>query len=385
MLKYGEVIFEVTPYTSGGIPGKSGFATSTIYPDRTPPAPVNWFLVNVQDMNIAISWEPPKELDIQEYEVRYSPKVEGAQWNASQLIGKFAHNVTRTMVGARTGTYGICVRDTSGNLSDVVGRRTTIEQLPNINLVESINDAPLWDGTLSGVVKTSGKIQSAGDFGSVFPEGFYYYDTILDVGYIYELRIVSKLQSHGSNFDDYMVNWAPLASARPLASSQSSQYKTMLEVRTADEAYFMNDWIPLASAVPIVGANESSWSAWRPCEVGDFTGRLFQFRIRVQSFNPYLKVVVDDGLVEVDVKDRIDRFSDLAVPVGGLTVNFDPAFMDIPTLAITIENSTATSKEITNKSRTAFTVKLFNESGAAVAGQIDVLALGYGRERQASI
>jgi hypothetical protein len=89
--------------------------------------------------------------------------------------------------------------------------------------------------------------------------------------------------------------------------------------------------------------------------------------------------------VEVDVKDRIDRFSDLAVPVGGLTVNFDPAFMDIPTLAITTENSVATSKEITNKSRTAFTVKLFNESGAAVAGQIDVLALGYGRERQASI
>jgi hypothetical protein len=383
--KYGEVTFQVTPYTVGGIPGKPGSTTAIIYPDTTKPAPVNWFLVNVQDMNIAISWEPPQELDIGEYEIRYSPKVEGAQWNSSQLIGKFAHNVTRTMVGARTGTYGICVRDTSGNLSDVVGRRTTIEELPNINLVESINDAPLWDGTLSGVVKTSGKIQSAGDFGSVFPEGFYYYDTILDVGYIYELRIVSKLQSHGSTFDDYMVNWVPLASARPLASSQSSQYNTMLEVRTADDAYFMNDWIPIASAVPIGGANESSWSPWRPCEVGDFTGRLFQFRIRVQSFDPYVKAVVDDGLIEVDVKDRIDRFSDLSVPVGGLTVNFDPAFMDIPTLAITTENSVATSKEITNKSRTAFTVKLFNESGAAVAGQIDVLALGYGRERQASI
>jgi hypothetical protein len=179
MSKYGEVIFEVIPYTAGGIAGKSGFATSLIYPDRTAPAPVNWFLVNVQDMNIALSWEPPKELDIQEYEVRYSPKVEFANWNASQLIGVFSYNVTRTMVGARTGTYGICVRDTSGNLSEVTGRRTTIEQLPNINLIETINDAPLWDGTLSGVVKESSKIQSAGDFGSVFPEGFYYYKAIL--------------------------------------------------------------------------------------------------------------------------------------------------------------------------------------------------------------
>jgi hypothetical protein len=119
--------------------------------------------------------------------------------------------------------------------------------------------------------------------------------------------------------------------------------------------------------------------------VGDFTGRLFQFRIRVQSFNPYVKAVVDDGLIEVDVKDRIDRFSDLLVPVGGLTINFDPAFMETPTLAVTTENSTATSKEIINKSRTAFTIKLFDEAGANVAGQIDVLALGYGRERQASI
>jgi hypothetical protein len=301
------------------------------------------------------------------------------------LLGRFPHNVTRTMVGARTGSYAIIVRDTSGNVSDISGKRSTIETLPNVNLVDTINDAPLWNGTLGGIVIEGGSPSSAGDWGSVASEGFYYYKEIFDAGFVYELRIASKIQSHGARFDDLMVNWVPLASAIPLARAQSSQFNTMLEVRTAESANFMKDWLPLASAIPIGGANPNAWSVWRPCEVGDFTGRLFQFRIRMQSFDPYVKAVVDDGLIEIDVRDRIDRFNDLMVPTTGLTVQFDPAFMEPPTLAITTENSQAVRYEISNKSRTAFDIDLFDENGKPTAGQIDVLALGYGRERPTKI
>lgn len=380
-LAWGNVTFTVTPYTSGGIAGTSGSTVDLIYPDRSIPAPVNWFMVNVQDMDIAISWEPPLEQDIGEYEIRYSPLVEGAAWNSSQIVGKFAHNVTRTMVGARTGTYMIVVRDTSGNVSSTQSRRTTIERLPNINLIEQRNDYPLWTGTRSQTELEGTTIQLAGEWGNVFAEGYYYYESILDLGEIYEVRIANKIQSHGADFQDLMVNWTPLASVLSLSSVVSSQFNAMLEVRTANEVNFMGDWTPIASAIPIGGANPEAWSPWRPCEVGDFTGRIFQFRIRMQSFDPLVRAVVDDGLIEVDVKDRIDRFSDLAVPSTGLTVNFDPAFMEPPTLAVTTENTTASRHAITAKSRTSFTVQLFNASGVAVAGQVDVLALGYGRER----
>jgi predicted phage tail protein len=379
--KYGNVTFEVTPYTAGGVPGKPGSTVDVIFPDRTAPKGVNWFLVNVQDMEIALAWEPPNEPDIGEYEIRYSPKIVDANWNASQLIGKFPHNITRTMVGARTGTYAIIVRDTSNNISDVTGKRTTIEYLPQINLIEEVNDAPGWDGTLSDIEREGLSIQSGGAWGSVNSEGFYYYKSVFDAGQVYELRIVSKIQSHGSSFDDYMVNWVPLSIAKPLAKAQSSQYNTMLELRTADDVQFMSSWLPLASAIPINTAGGDGWSPWRPCEVGDFTGRLFQFRIRMQSFDPYIKAVMDDGLIEIDVRDRIDRYSDLPVSATGLNVNFDPAFMEPPTLAVTTENSTAVTHTISNKTRIGFTVQLFDESGSAVAGQVDVLALGYGREK----
>ena len=383
--RYGNVTFEVTPFTAGGIAGKKGSTIDVIAPDRSPPETVNWFLVNVQDMNIALSWEPPKEPDILEYELRYSPMVMGARWSSSQVIGKFPHNVTRTMVGARTGTYGIIVRDTSGNMSNVAGKRTTIEKLPNINLLESINDYPNWGGTLAGSELDGGSPSSSGDWGYVVPECFYYYESIFDAGSVYELRIVSKLQAHGSRLEDFMISWVPLSSMRGLSSVKSSQFSATLEVRTANEANFIKDWTPIDVAKPIGGVNLDAWSEWRPCEVGDFTGRLFQFRIRLQSFDGYVKSVIDDGLIEIDVRDRIDSFSDLPVPQAGLTVNFDPAFMEPPTLAITTENSQATRYDVSNKTRTSFDVNLFDENGNAVSGQIDVLALGYGREKPTRI
>jgi predicted phage tail protein len=383
--KLGTVTFEAIPYTAGGIPGTSMSTIDVIAPDRIKPAGVNWFLVNVQDMQIALAWEPPNEPDIGEYEIRYSPDTINPKWGASQLVGIFPHNVTRTMVGARTGTYGISVKDTTGNISGIQAKITTIESLPNINLVENINDAPDWSGTLGGVAKEGNQVISAGDFGSVAPEGFYYYSSIFDAGYIYELRIASKIQSHGVTSEDYMVQWVPLASVRALASAQSSQYNVMLEVRTANDVTVIEDWIPLASASPIGGANPDTWSVWRPCEVGDFTGRLFQFRLRMQSFNPYVKAVMDDGLIEIDARDRVDRYNDISVSANGITLNFDPAFMEPPTLSITTENSSAVRYTVSNKTRTSVDIELFDENNVEVAGQIDVLALGYGREKLTSI
>jgi hypothetical protein len=105
----------------------------------------------------------------------------------------------------------------------------------------------------------------------------------------------------------------------------------------------------------------------------------------MQSFDPYVKAVVDDGLIEIDVRDRIDRYNDVLVSVSGETINFDPAFMEPPTLAITTENSQAVRYEISNKTRTSFDVDLFDEFGNPVSGQIDVLALGYGREKPTRI
>lgn len=383
--KFGNVTFEVTPFNSAGTPGIPGSTTDVITPDRIAPANVNWFLTNVQDMNIALAWEPPKEPDIGEFEIRYSPSVSSAVWNSSQLVGVFAHNVTRTMVGARTGTYMIAVRDTSGNLSNISVRRTTIQELPQINLLADVNDSPLWEGTLSDVEKEGFGIQSGGSWGAVNAEGFYYYKTIFDAGSVYELRIVSKIQSHGSTFDDYIFNWQPLASAVPLAQALSSKYNVMLEVRTSDQSTAMVDWTPLASAIPIGGSLGNVWSAWRPCEVGDFTGRLFQFRLRLQSFDPYVRAVIDDGLVQIDVRDRIDRFHDVYVPSSGIDFTYTPAFMDTPTLAVTTENTTAIRHVIRNKSRIGFNLQLFDESSKPVDGQVDVLVLGYGRERPSSI
>ena len=62
----------------------------------------------------------------------------------------------RTTVGARTGSYGIVAVDTSGNKSNPVFLRTSVEDLPNLNIIQSIDDAPDWLGKKVDMVTNIG-------------------------------------------------------------------------------------------------------------------------------------------------------------------------------------------------------------------------------------
>jgi hypothetical protein len=106
----------------------------------------------------------------------------------------------------------------------------------------------------------------------------------------------------------------------------------------------------------------------------------------MESFNPDVRPIMIDGLVEVDAVDRTWRKNDIDVPIGGTRILYNPPFMDKPTVAINMENTTAVRYEITNSNRSGFDIRLFDTvARAEVAGQIDVSALGMGREKSTSI
>jgi hypothetical protein len=133
-----------------------------------------------------------------------------------------------------------------------------------------------------------------------------------------------------------------------------------------------------------IASGSATWSPWRVITVGDVTGRMVQFRYYFTSRNPWVKARLDSGLIVIDVKEWTWHQNDIAVPQTGIRVDFSPAFADTPTLAVTLENTTATRYEITNKSRTGFDIDLF-DGAVATAGQIDVSAIGYGRQAVTSI
>jgi len=383
------VEFEVIPHSVSGVQGTSAKVTITPAADRTAPLKVDGFSVNVQDMLIEMFWEQSKDLDIDFYEIRYSPDVLSGSWNSSQRIGIVAHNVTKTSAGARTGKYFIQATDTSGNKSEIAWQRTTIETLPHVNQIQIVNDQPnKWNGTLSGMNKNpAGNVESGGNWGSVNPIGYYYFKDLVKFDDIYEVRVSNKTLTHGQHQDDIVAKWIPtVASVRPaLARATASSWNSNLQVRTSDGATVMKDWLPLNTAKPLEMSN-STWTDWRNITVSDVTARQIQFRIKAESFDPLVRVVLVDGQVEIDANDWVWKKSDESIPASGKLITYDVPFMFRPVLAITIDGTTTAVKyEQTNANRHGFNLKLLDAANNPVAGKVDIAALGNGKQRLKSI
>jgi hypothetical protein len=382
------VNYHVAPITRSGVIGAEGIKEFAVKPDRSPPSMPKRFTCNVQSELIELSWEIPDDPDVIRYELRYSPDAVNGIWNASQLIAFMPWDVRKTSVGARTGKYFIQAIDSSGNRSEIAWQRTTVETLPNINLLEEINDAPDWLGTMSGVVKVGSKIQSAGDWGAVVPEGYYYLRQLTDLGHPYEIRVSSKIMAHGITEDDFMINWDPVSSVMPLTKATSADWNVSLEYSTNDSSIPMASWVPNVAdpiADPIAGTNGANWSPWRHIQVGDITGRFIKFRIKFESFNLNVKALLDDSLIVLDVIDRIWRANDVTIAIAGTRINFDPPFQEPPIVVVTIDGSQTASRYTATKDAYGVTINLYDPQGAQTAGQVDVAALGYGRERASSI
>jgi hypothetical protein len=388
--------FEVIPFTAGGVAGRSAEITLTVGKDVTPPADIEGFTVNVQSETVQISWNRPVEEDIDYYEIRYTPEVINPQWDFSQFLATAPFGATTIQVGARTGTYMMRVYDTSGNMSNVIARRTTVVSLPNTELITEIDDRwNLWPGTLykfglrtvgrnpmiSEWEKLSyvprmdeigggvGDLISAGPDGEVEPFSTYTFKDIVDFTDIYEARLYSKIVAHG----EYTSG----------AIAPTELWDAYLEYRVTGNIAFISDWDLLSNQVDMIGTSASEWGFWRSLTVGDVTAKLIQFRIVGKSYDPNVRVVVTSGFVIIDAMDRMYSKYDIELPQGLTRIYFDPPFMfDNVSVAISIDgDDTPLISRVTNKNRLGCDVELRHAvTDTPETGKIDLVVRGQGKE-----
>jgi hypothetical protein len=361
--------FEIRPVNTLGAQGTSASTTAKLVPDNTPPAAVDGFGVNVtNNTSVDLFWRLSDEPDIDFYDLRYTPEVVNPQWSNGLHLANVDYRTDRTSVGARTGTYMIAAVDTSGNRSAPVMLRTAVETLPDLQIVKEIDDSTTgWLGTKTDmIVQPSGSLALATKGVGAASRGVYQFQNMLDLGSIDEVRVQAKLTATGTN---------------TVTGLESDEWDAWVEVRTTDKMEVMADWKPLASIDPIA-PHGVGWQPWRRFESADVTGRTFQFRLIVVSNNPDVNVYIHKGLVEVDVLERVVSFPDVQVTAAGTNITFDPAFRDIPSVAVTIDGSPVNLRAlVTNKTVGGMTVQLINDAGVPQTGQVDVLVGGWGRRR----
>ncbi|MBO9552238.1 phage tail protein [Pseudomonas sp.] len=353
-----------------------------------PPADITDLRLTVNAGQLTLWWPPVPDLDLDHYEVRYSPALSGATWTSSQVVlDRVSGGVNTAMLPARRGTYLVRAVDTSGIYSlNAISATSEIADLDSYNAVEVVDEGPAWAGVRDSVSEVVGQLQldSAENMADwvalsdvitlaygtkgLAEEGWYYAAEVVDMGHIYTARLTSEILAFGYETLGAMAGWVTLAAVDRLSDVDPGQWGLTLEMSQS------------STAQP---AEPTDWTPWVPLTIGEHTARAFRFRLHLQSFAPAITPSVSQMRVTIDMPDRVAGGQDLMCPAGGIRVNFDPAFMVRPSLAVDAQGlEVGDRKSVTSIDARGFNLEFFNSAGSSVARSFDYLAKGYGRRIQ---
>lgn len=365
--------------------------TATPVAKTTPPSNVLDLFINITGETLTLDWSEISDIDLREYFIRYSPLTTGAAWNSSLPLARVARDSNSLSLQGRTGTYLIKAVDLAGNESVTAAEaRTTIPNLFDLNVIQEINDFTALAGSFDRVEKIGDSLVLREQVpGQYFSEGYYYFNNFLDLGEIYTARLQSLVQAEGYTYGDLMSSWTTLSSVAAMSSTLTSDWDLEVQYRATDSFNVMSDWVTLSSINPISQGAQDNWGPWRKFTITDATGRIFAFRFKLTSINPFATPRILDGLIKVDMPDRLESGNNITAGPTGYTVTFSPAFAgpgSTPNIQITQDDAESGDYFILeNKTLEGFKITFYNSSDVAVTRQFDYAAKGYGRRALASI
>lgn len=369
--------------------------TATPIRKVTPPSNVTGLNLNITNQIIQLDWPRVTDIDLSNYLIRYSSRTENANWQASIPMVAVDKSTTSTSVQARTGTYLIKAVDLNGNESSIPAMAiTTIPQLMDLNLIEETNDFPALEGQLDTTEIDGGlvlkKLNSATPATTeYYTEGYYYYKNLLDLGEIYTVRLQSLIEAEGLSIADIMANWDNLADVPFLSRAGQSEWDVETQYRTTDSFNVMSTWSSLDDIIFLSQGDEDIWTEWKKFTMGDATGRIFQFRLKLISKVAHVTPRVFNGVIRADMPDRSEDFGGLSATADGLEVAYTDGFKGpgtSPIISITQDSAQQGDYFVFEyKNLNGFKIKFYDKNNIAVPRSFDAYVKGYGRRATSTI
>jgi len=328
------------------------------------PDDVEEFHLTVSDSIGLFQWKANTDIDLSNYQMRFTRTTSGATWAASQIV---ADDITGNRVSfpIQSGTYLIKAFDILGNESL---NATTIISIDNGalgNIVETLTQQPSWVGTMVNVeVDVDDRIILT----DPTMVGYYYFDPApLDLGEIYENVLSSTIIAGGTFYDDSLsTKVRSLISVRGTESirgTDPSDWAVFLEFRKSNDG---SDWGP----------------GWIPFIVGKHIFQFVEFRLRLESYNPLITPFVSTAEVIVDMPDRYEKDVDVEcdASLGGIVI-YEVPFKNNPSVNITLQDAAVDDKiEYISKDNEGFQIKVYNATLASYVDRtFDYISAGYGR------
>ncbi|HSA05743.1 MAG TPA: phage tail protein [Candidatus Gastranaerophilales bacterium] len=314
-------------------------------------------LASAQNLNsIILTWQPISN-PIATYEIR-----EGTSWSESRLIAKDLTGSSYTVLNIQKGTfkYWICAVNKYGNYSANPKLSTiVVSDIQEVNTIlnENIFDDDLSAGTFVNCYGVYNRVAldsvdtwtSSGtwdDAGKDYaPDGYWGSE-------------VESTGSYTTKVYDIGTNLTSIISVNYDLSSRDDASNIIVEWKYSED--------------------NITWTDWQIFSQGSSTFRYYQFKITLNSPNNSY-TAVSNFIVNIDVPDRDFYFEDqvISVAANGVTVNFDPAYANIPAVVANISDGTNGYCVVTSKTTSQATVKAYNNSGIAITAQVDIRVKGY--------
>ncbi|OGI01493.1 MAG: hypothetical protein A2Y25_02075 [Candidatus Melainabacteria bacterium GWF2_37_15] len=314
-------------------------------------------LASAQNLNsIILTWQPISN-PIATYEIR-----EGNSWNESRVVAKDLTGSSYTVLNIQKGTfkYWICAVNKYGNYSANPTLSTiVVSDIQEVNTIlnENIFDDDLSAGTFVNCYGVYNRV--ALDSVDTWTSSGTWDDTGKD--YAPDGYWGSEVESTGSyttKVYDIGTNLTSIISVNYDLSSRDDASNIIVEWKYSED--------------------NITWTDWQIFSQGSSTFRYYQFKITLNSPNNNY-TAVSNFIVNIDVPDRDFYFEDqvISVAANGVTVNFDPAYANIPAVVANISDGTNGYCVVTSKTTSQATVKAYNNSGTAITAQVDIRVKGY--------
>ncbi len=337
-----------------------------------------------------LSWEKTSDLDVAiggSVRIRFSPD-KGAVWKDTVDVALLAGSSTRAQVPLMNGVYAAKFIDSSGNASPQAAFiETNTLEASKLNVVMSIDEHPLFPGTLDGMTNSSfyggltisagssiddwtDTIDEVGSFdymGGVRPQGEYIFSQVVDLTEIYTCNILSTIDSSAIDVADVIdMRDGLMDSWLDMDGENIDDVNAEIHLQTTDDD---------------PNSPSAIWSSWKRFFVGQYKARGFRFKLVANSYGLNHNIVIKKLSLVIDMPDRVLDFKNLNSDIGGSSILFEAPFAEIPAIGVTGQNMQAGDYfTISSKNREGFSIRFFDLNGNPIVRTFDVIVKGYGRQ-----
>ncbi|MEO0826777.1 MAG: phage tail protein [Cyanobacteria bacterium J06639_14] len=353
--------FRVAALSLLGVRGTYTAITRTVYGLLEPPVDVENFRHRLMGDLVQLSWARSPDLDVRiggRFLIKHTPNKAGVEWTEGVLVADMPGSATEVTLPALDGTYQIKARDSAGNQS--VNEATLIfnEQPPTgRQQIAAIAEHPSFSGQRNNIE------YSPGDQGirilDTASEGIYEFASSLDLGDVFTVRLKSSRAIYALAGTALFDDASELFDNRPgvFDGAPVEDVRSQLEIRTSTDG--------------------SSWGEWESFEVGDYTFRYAEFRLKLVTSSTANNVLCDFLSVSVEASERSQSGTITTSNTQDTIFSYPQSFYQAPQLTFSIVNgATGDRIETVASDRAGFTINARNSSGSRVIRDVTFIAQG---------